>query len=364
MALWLMSGLAILAAELRPGVFGGRVVDELPLPLRGYTVYFIGELHGIAENEEFQLAYLKRLRAAGLRDVAIEEDGVYEEAAQAFVSGRSGALPQQLCLRAGILQGIRDLNSTLGDGERVRVHLTDIDSPAVAIRQHLMAIQQKLQADRVKVPTEGKIQKAGLQAVARLRRLTRDGAVLAELRTIALSIQALRDGLEVDVGPPKGSPYLDSREEAIAGNILALLRTQDVRSLLVLYGADHVSRRARRDGGPDRDQPFRPAALRLQEAGVKAYSVVTFPLQGRSLWRGQADEFPWTAADGRLALGEGLERVVAAAVEARYFWVDRERERVRLPSQDVSSMAVDGFVLFPSARPMRNYCDGGGKRKE
>ena len=45
------------------------------------------------------------------------------------------------------------------------------------------------------------------------------------------------------------------------------------RPLLVVYGADHVSRTARRDGGPNRNLPFQPTALRLSRRGVKACGV-------------------------------------------------------------------------------------------
>ena len=53
-------------------------------------------------------------------------------------------VPPPLCLRAGILQAIRRLNAGLGAAERIRIHLTDIDSPATAIRRHLIALAQRL----------------------------------------------------------------------------------------------------------------------------------------------------------------------------------------------------------------------------
>jgi len=134
--------------------------------------------------------------------------------------------------------------------------------------------------------------------------VTTDSATRSELRTVELSILAYQQGLEVDVGSPKGSPYLDSREQAVADNIVDLIRIRRTPSLLVLYGSDHVSTTPRKDGGPNRDQPFTPMALRLEQSGIKAFSVVTFPLSGRSFWRGHESELPWTATDGHLASGE------------------------------------------------------------
>ena len=74
------------------------------------------------------------------------------------------------------------------------------------------------------------------------------------------SILALQQGLEFDLGPPKGVPYLDGREEAVASNIADLIRERKAPSLLVVYGADHVSKTprrafARRDLGVQRAYP-------------------------------------------------------------------------------------------------------------
>ena len=150
--------------EIRPGVFSARQPETLPLPTQGYEAYLVGELHGLQENEEFELRYLKQLHSAsGLRDVAIEEDAVYENDAEAFVEGRSGRLPPPLCLRAGILDGIRRLNIELPRDARIRVHLTDIDSPAAAIRQHLASIKRRLKANNVSIPKETEIKALGTE---------------------------------------------------------------------------------------------------------------------------------------------------------------------------------------------------------
>jgi hypothetical protein len=101
------------------------------------------------------------------------------------------------------------------------------------------------------------------------------------------SIRAYQEGLEVDTGIAKGSPYLEDREQAVASNVEDILRVGKIRCLLVLYGSDHVSRIRRGDGGPKRDQPFSPLALRLEQSGIRVFSMVTFPLAGRSSWRGR-----------------------------------------------------------------------------
>src|SRR5436853_769621 len=78
------------AQEIRPGVWTGSTVESLAVPTQGYQAYLIGELHGIEETGDFLVQYLVLLhKTSGLRDVALEEKGVYEDQAQAYVEGRS-----------------------------------------------------------------------------------------------------------------------------------------------------------------------------------------------------------------------------------------------------------------------------------
>ena len=344
--------------ELRTGVHAGRDVSALPLPVSGYEVYLIGELHGVKENEEILVEYLARLYSeAGLRDVTIEEDAVYESDAQAYVEGRSNVLPQPLCLRAGVLRVLRSFNEGKDD-EPVRVHLVDIDSPATAIRQHLLAIKEQVpEADAVQVPSEAELKERGLETVAGLKKLAKGRRQLSELRTIEHSIGALQQGLEVGTTRRfKGSPYLDDREQAIASNILELVHRRGGRTLLAQYGNDHVSRSRRKDGGAERNSVFSPLALRLVDAGVKVFSLMTVPLSGRWSWRGQEGEMFWTPEDGHLASGEGFDQVLAAAPEAKWFYVDRARQLLTLPSRDMTAYDVDAYLLFTGASPMDNQC--------
>ena len=212
--------------ELRPGVSLAAKSEFLPTATKGFEAYLVGELHGVTENEEFELQYLAQLhKASGLRDVAIEEDSVYESEAQAFVDSELDVLPSPLCLRAGILYGIRRLNMGRNKDARIRVHLTDIDSPATAILQHLAVIKQKLKANSISIPTQAAIGAEGLQTVAQMKLLTTDPATQSQLRTIELSIVCLQQGLEVGTASFKGSPYLESREQAVVSNIADLIKS-------------------------------------------------------------------------------------------------------------------------------------------
>jgi hypothetical protein len=51
----------VLSQQIRPGVWAGDRIESFPIPTTGYHVYFFGELHGLKENVDLQLAYLGML---------------------------------------------------------------------------------------------------------------------------------------------------------------------------------------------------------------------------------------------------------------------------------------------------------------
>ena len=346
------------AQELRPGVWAANDASALPLPLSGYQVYLMGEMHGVKENAAFFGPYLSKLNTtSGLRDVAIEEKSVYERDAQDYVEGRSSSIPAELCLRANIIDTVRQLNQGRAADQLIRIHLVDIDSPADAIRRHLQMIKEKVAGGTpVSVPDAVAVKTSGLKTVEELRRLPASGAFLGELRTIEHSIRALQLGFEVGIGQANGSTYLDDREDAVAANIRDLLAGEDAHGVLGFYGNDHVAKVRRKDGGPDRNLAFVPLALRLQESGIKVFSVATFPLSGRFSWRGQQGEMMWTARDGTMANGETMDKFLAKVQHPALLYVDPKQERVMLPSQDVTRSQPDAFLLITTGSAMDNRC--------
>jgi hypothetical protein len=337
---------AVGAGELRPGVWAGDAVGAMPAS--GYQVYLLGEIHGIQENVPILRAYLEVLYRSGVRDVAMEEGAVYEPAAQDYVSWRSARVPPDLCLRANVLDAVRDFNKGRSVDAMVRIRLVDIDSPADSIQLHLERVR-----DRVD-PQRATSLKDSAAAVAALRKLTTDAAALRDLGTIEHSVRALKLGLEIGLGEPKGSPYLDDREQAIAENLMDIAREPGSRGVLALYGWDHVSKSMRRPNG---EAALAPMALRLEKAGVRVYSAMLFPLGGKWSWRGRKEDMMWDATDGALSTGETFEHLAAAA-PGQLLYVDRTREKLRLPGSDQNLLAVDGYVLIPVGTPLANRCAG------
>jgi hypothetical protein len=344
----------------RQGLSTGKTIDELPVPVSGYQVYLLGEMHGIVQNEQLFEQYLVKLnQESGLRDVAIEEDSVYAPDARDFVEGRRETVLSPLCLRAGILEAVRRINQGRAPGETVRIHLVDIDTPAEAIRLHLESIRARIPAAaRIAIPGVDSVARDGLETVESFERMTTDPGLLGELRTVRRSILANRQGLEATTGQPKGSPYLDDREQSIADNIRDIVALPGFRGVLAFYGSDHISKSMRRDGGPNRDRPFAPMALRLEQAGLKVFSLMTFPLTGRWAWRGRSQGMLWTPDEGRLESGETLDKVMLAAGAGSLVYIDRTKQKVTLPSTDLTNYRTEAVLLFSGATPLPDRCSG------
>jgi hypothetical protein len=271
--------------------------------------------------------------------------------------GRSSSIPAELCLRANIIDTVRQLNQRRAVDQLIRIHLVDIDSPADAIRRHLQMIKEKAaRGTAVSVPDAAAVETSGLKTVEELRRLPASGAFLGEMRTIEHSIRALQLGFEVDIGQAKGSTYLDDREDAVAANIRDVLAAEDAHGVLGFYGDDHVAKVRRKDGGPDRNLTFAPMALRLQESAVKVFSVATFPLSGRFSWRARQGEMMWTAQDGSMANRETMDKFLTKVQHSPLLYVDPKQEPVMLPSQDVTRSGPDAFLLITTGTAMENRC--------
>jgi hypothetical protein len=338
--------------ELRPGVWAGHELKSLPLPAPDYDIYLLGEVHGVVETLDVFSQWLAILHErAGLRDVALEDQPAWQREAQAYVDRARDALPEALCLRAGIFEALRRFNAGRAAGDRLRVHLVDLDFSPAAIRQHLLNLKGQIPgAVSVRVPEIAAIRTRGLQAVDALERLTADPRLLAELRTVRHSIRASQQGFEADNGPVKGSPYLDDREEAIRENLSGLLPAGQ-KPVLALYGADHVSRGVLHNGGPRQDREFAPLALRLERSGIKLFTLIAYPLAGRMNWRRGEEEMIWTAADAKWSDGATLEHVPPST----FLYVDPRREAVDL-TRDLTAARPDAFIVWSRGSPAANAC--------
>ncbi len=186
------------AQDLPPGVIGGTDYNSIPIPVSGYQIYMIGEFHGARETKSLLLAIMTRLhRESGLRDIALEEDQVYQSAARDYVDGEIDILPTALCLRTDVLETIRQFNASTDANERLRVHLVDIDSPIQAIREHLLDLKGRLGAQAVVIPDEQTLRERGLGLVDQMTPLANEDSLRAELETIRSSILAYREGVEI-----------------------------------------------------------------------------------------------------------------------------------------------------------------------
>jgi hypothetical protein len=148
----------------------------------------------------------------------------------------------------------------------------------------------------------------------------------------------------------------------MAGNLAELAHKDANREVLVICGFDHASRRERADGGPNRNEPLWPMALRLERSGLRVFTLVTFPLSGETFWRGNANQLIWGPDDGHLFNGEKLGTVISSAPGMKLFYIEAMKEHVRIPSQDASNYGSNAFLLFPEGHAMADECGTPKKR--
>jgi hypothetical protein len=380
------------ASVLPQGVIATNDPSSLPFPTSGYQVYLVGEAHGNQQTKDVLIGYLNLLYSkTSLRDVFLEEDQAYEEEAQSFVQGKQDNLPEGLCLRADILNRLREFNRDLPSDKKIRVHLVDIDSPEQTIRQHLVSLINRIgtSAENIKIPDE-RLNLASMESIIeRLTQLTSNRDILSGLRTVKQSLILFGSGLRIHTGATEGNPLDPVREEAITSNLLDVLHAVQPGSVLGLYGAAHVqairSSTDFRRGAPQ----FTPLSERLERAGVRVYRTICYPLAGLGIWRQQSFKIPTgqAASDFRLSSGETMQDVLRSAPDPEYFYFDLakgvplriqtqaplkgtmsvydnaiEQLRILIQSRFLGAMTenlseqFDSFIFLREATPMKDQC--------
>lgn len=354
--------------EIRPGVFVTDDPSNLPLPTSGYRLYIVGETHGNRETKSLFTAYLELLHdKAGVRDVILEEDQAYEEAANAFVMGEETSLIPQLCLRRDVLSLVRDYNLAQMEEGRVRVHLVDVDSPLSTIYLHLRTLQAKLEssADALPIPTPADFESWSPAQMYDLVDALSAAAVgdehaLNGFQTIRSSIQWYWLGNRMETGPASGSRFVFApvREDIITNNVQFLLNHSDA-DYLVFYGSAH-GMKMQADPNPPR-KGFKSWAQRIFEAGFPVFSLDTFFLSGGYSWRGSEATYSVPNQPTLLPDGTDLAQLLIQQDE-NILYVDfrvPENMESSLPSgyADIPAGQVhDGQVIFKTGTPMEDAC--------
>jgi hypothetical protein len=340
------------AHVLPQGMIATNDPSRLPLPASGYQIYLVGEAHGNQQTKAVLMGYLGRLYSeSSLRDIFLEEDQAYEEEAQSFVTGKQDNLPEGLCLRADILNCLREFNRGLPLDKKIRVHLVDVDSPEPTIRQHLVRLINKIgtSAENIKIPDE-RLSLAGTGSIIeRLAQLTSDRDILSGLRTVKQSLILYDSGLRIHTGATEGNPLDPVREEAITANLLDVLYAVQPGSLLGLYGAAHVPKGTRTFQDPKKGTlHFTPLSGRLERFGVSVYRTICYPLAGAGIWRQQSFKLPVgpAASDFRLSSGETMQDVLGSAPDSEFFYMDLAKDvppgiRIQAPLRGDSPISYE-----------------------
>jgi hypothetical protein len=355
--------------EIRPGVYVTEDVASLPLPTEGYRLYIVGEAHGNRETKLLFITYLKRLHAkAGIRDVILEEDQAYENIANAFVSGESDSLIPELCLRTDVLTLIREFNAAQPEGEKIKVHLVDVDSPMSTVHLHLQSLREQIgaPAEAIQIPELTEFETWNRGEMYKLIRELEAAAVeqpaaLNGLETAHDSLRWYFLGNRIETGEAVGyrSLFAPIREDVITRNVQFLLESLGDKPLLAFYGSAH-GMKMQADPNPPREG-FTSWAQRIFESGVPVYSLDFLPLSGEYFWRGNLFPYGDDIESSRLPDGTSLGELLIEQ-DKSILYVDfrvEENAASTLPAgyADIPAGQVyDGEVIFREATPMEDAC--------
>jgi len=305
--------------------------------------------------------------------VILEEDQVYGTEANAYVQGSTDIFPHNLCLRADILGQIREFNTNLPAGEKVRVHLVDVDSPLPSIYQHLQDLHQKLgsAAAAISVPELPEFMGWSLrqqkELITALKNVSIDQpAILNELETVDLSLKWYNMGNRLDENPPVGfQKYFGPiREDVMTKNARYVLSELNGRPSLVFFGGGHGMKTSDFLG-----DGLTSWAQRLNDSGTKVYSLSILGASGKGFWHGQPLEYKegsqrYEGVDGyRFEDGVSLSSWFETYPDRGILYADLrtdENAKIGLPSvyPDIpASQVYDGLVIFKEFTPMADACD-------
>ncbi len=359
--------------RLRPGVYATNQASALPLPTSGYDVYLIGEAHGEREAHLLTLNYLENLHdTAGLRDIVLERiSPAYEREVNEYTLGFSDTLPDRNFLDADILPvGVRALNETLPEDEKIRVHLVDVDIGLPAIHVHLQALQEQLgtAAERAPIPPFAEFrhwsEEEMLALVDQLTEVAGDrDATVHELASVTSSICAYFAWNRFERGEATASEFASIREESTARNIQRLLEELEGRPVLALYGGWHAQKRQAMDIYAN----AQPWTQRLTEAGIPIYSVLAKGISGHAgSSTGYSQQVNRDPGQIIFADGTTLATLLDTAPGYNIVYVDlrlHSNASIRLGEeldpeirfdQDIPAGEIyDGIILFGEVTPVR-----------
>lgn len=348
--------------EVRPGIYMSSDPTDFPLPTSGYTVYVVGETHGNRETKIVFQAYLRSLyKQSDLRDVILEEKQAYETDANAYVKGLTDSLSEGLCLRADILEQIREFNLNLPNEEKVTIHLVDVDSPFPVIYKHLLELRSQIgpSAESIQIPELSELKYTNSEKVYalidELRIMSRNQPdVLNGLNTVRSSLEWYYQGNDLDTGLGSSRSFFPMREAIITQNIRYLLTQLDGKPVLAFFGASHGMKALATSMG------MKSWTQRLSEEGVNVYSIAIYGASGSGYWREKVLDYDGDINNIQFADGNHLLTLFDAYPGKGIAYFDLhtdDNSAIRLPPIDVPyGQLYDGLIIFKEFTPMENAC--------
>jgi hypothetical protein len=348
----------------------GAVPEGLAAELPGTRLLLLGETHYLEEHQQFLVALLPQLHAAGFRTLLEEALHATAWTGEEYVMGRSASLLRPLALLdQALLDGLRAFNAGLAEPDRI--HFAGIDMnhwPGV-----FQAGAAEFQARFGQVATLDEIMAARPD----------DAAYLAALGTLPGRLAADRTALQATLGPARAAQLAElvevevrsqplrarwddgSREAIFVDRVAAALSSAGGRGVAVNCGMNHAQKETL--SGPT------PVALGTwlarhpethggDPASLKAIAFAAG--RGERLWHFD-DQAPWGFDLLAEAPPNSLTRLLAEKAAGRLAWLPLADPalssadiRIDFGGGDGRVVPVgrqfDGIVLYPRASPLRS----------
>ena len=274
-----------------------------------------------------------------------------------------------------MIVGVRILNDTLPDGEKVRVRVVDINANFSDVYAHLQVLLEELGTGTTSVdlPSWGEFRNwdeaQTLALVAQMADAARDRpGITRELITVHDSIRSCTAWQRFGWGEIGESELLEQmsiRENTIAQNTQYLLAELDGAPVLALYGGWHVQKHPAAIitwGGFTQSTTMAgnpPWVQRLAESGVSIYSVFAEGISGEAQMAGSIPQrIEREPHQMHFSDGTTMGDLFDSAPEHSIVYVDLQlgtNGTLRLGDefQDVPAGEIyDGIMLFREASPV------------
>lgn len=268
----------------------GSVPDPLIQRIAGARVVLLGESHYVQEHQEFLVALLPHLHAAGVRTLMQEDMHVTAWTGEEYAQGRSDVLPVEIeAFDRTLLEGLRAFNAPLAPEDRIHFVGFDMNHWIGTFSKYAAEFERRFGTVAEIHPLLATVPDSSAYENA-LRALP--AALAADAAALTASLGADRYALLVDLVDVElqslplrrlGEGRHPPRELLIRARILGALQQAAGAAIAVNCGGFHAQKQ--HVAGPDYETVGTWLATHPESYGGDASKLISIAFMGAKGWR-------------------------------------------------------------------------------